>query len=68
MADAVDSKSTARKGMTVQVRPPAPLKNPSETCIFINEINSIVMLRGFGFRRFSLLSAFFCDYVSRLTK
>jgi hypothetical protein len=25
MADAVDSKSTARKGMTVQVRPPAPL-------------------------------------------
>ncbi len=24
MADAVDSKSTTRKGMTVQVRPPAP--------------------------------------------
>ncbi len=27
MADAVDSKSTARKGITVQVRAPAPLLN-----------------------------------------
>ena len=68
MADAVDSKSTARKGMTVQVRPPAPLKNHHETCISINRISGFMILQDFVFRRFSLISAFIGDYVLRLRK